>query len=467
MRGFAGLRSDIQRIPLASRLLTRAVQLVCLALATFSAVAQQAAPPPEITLQDAIARAHKYGAQIESANIAAALAREDKVQARAAALPSLSALNQFLYTEGNGTPSGVFVANDGVHIYNEQAVVHEELFSLVRRGEIRVAAAAEAVAKAKLDVALRGLNVTVVQDYYSIASAGRKVANAQKSLSEAQTFLDITQKQERGGEVAHADVIKAQLQVQQRQRDVQDALLGVQKAKIALSVLIFPTLDLNYSIVDDLSKPAVLPPLPEVTAQATGGSPDLRAAQATVSQARSGVSVARYAYLPSLGLDFWYGIDANQFAARADNPVLDTGRSTLPHFEVPHRQNLGYSAAATLNIPVWNWGATHSKVKQAALRERQAELDLAVAQKQLQSTIASSYQEAATALSQVDSLRTSSELSAESLRLALLRYQAGEATALEVVDAQSTASLSRGAYEDGLLRSRVALANLQSLTGTF
>ena len=110
---------------------------------------------------------------------------------------------------------------------------------------------------------------------------------------------------------------------------------------------------------------------------------------------------------------------------------------------------------------------THSKVKQAALKERQAELDLTVAHKQLQSTIASSYQEAATALSQVDSLRSSSELSAESLRLALLRYQAGEATALEVVDAQSTASLARGAYEDGLLRSRVALANLQSLTGNF
>ena len=70
--------------------------------------------------------------------------------------------------------------------------------------------------------------------------------------------------------------------------------------------------------------------------------------------------MARYAYLPSLGLDFWYGIDANQFAARADNPTLDTGRSTLPHFELPYRQNLGYSAAATLNIPVWNWAATRT-----------------------------------------------------------------------------------------------------------
>ena len=47
------------------------------------------------------------------------------------------------------------MANDGVHIYNEQAVVHQELLSLVRHGEIRRAMAAEAIAKAKIDVAVR------------------------------------------------------------------------------------------------------------------------------------------------------------------------------------------------------------------------------------------------------------------------------------------------------------------------
>ena len=53
-------------------------------------------------------------------------ARQDTVQARAARLPSVNAFNQFIYTEGNGTPSGVFVANDGVHVYNEQAQVHQD-----------------------------------------------------------------------------------------------------------------------------------------------------------------------------------------------------------------------------------------------------------------------------------------------------------------------------------------------------
>jgi len=449
--------------------LHRGLAFFLFAAAACGPLTAQTAPtaPLTINLQDALARARKYGSQIETANIAAQLAKEDRTQARAAALPSLESMNQFIYTEGNGTPSGVFVANDGVHIYNEQAHVHQELLSVVRRGEIRLAAAAEAVARAKLDVAARGLDATVTQDYYAITNAERKLTNARTSLQEAQHFLDITQKQERGGEAAHADVIKAQIQLQQRQRDLQDAQLAIEKAKNSLAVLIFPSLRSDYSIVDDMSQLPLLPTLPEAAAKATTNNPDVRAAQAGVTQAKAGISVARYGYLPSFGLDFWYGIDANQFAARTTYPTFATGRSTFAATEVPFRQNLGYSAAATLDIPVWNWGSIHSKVKQASLRERQAELDLTLTQKQLQAGLASSYQEAQTAFSQVQSLRASSDLSAESLHLTLLRYEAGEATALEVVDAETTASAARNAYDDGLLRYRIAIAVLQTLTGVF
>ncbi len=435
-----------------------------LALSLLALAATASAQTITITLNDAIARAEKYGMQIQTANIAAQLAHEDKKQANAATLPSANLLNQFIYTEGNGTPSGVFVANDGVHVYNEQIQAHEELLSLARRGEVRMAAAAEAVARAKADVAARGLRSTVVQDYFAIVSAERKLRNAERSLDEARQFVDITQKQQQGGEAARADVIKAQIQQQQRERDVQDARLGEQKAKIALAVLIFPTLQIDYAVVDDLAQVGLLPPEPEAAAQARASNPDLRATREALNQAKIGVSVARYAYLPSLGLDVFYGIDANQFAFRSAN-AEDTGRSTLPHFEIPYRQNLGYSAMATLNIPLWNWGSIHSKVKQAQLKEEQAELDLSTTQKQVQADLATAYQEAKAALAQIESLRSSSDLANESLRLTVLRYKAGEATTLEVVDAQTTANAARGAYDDGLARYRIALENLKTLTG--
>jgi outer membrane protein TolC len=426
---------------------------------------------PQISLLDALARAKRYGGQVHAAGIAAELAREDSKQARANALPAVNGLNQFVYTEGNGTASGVFVGADGVHVYNEQLQVHQDLFAIVRRGEIRRAAALEAAAKAKVDVATRGLVSTVMQDYYAVVSSARKAANAKISLDEARRFLDITDKQEKGGEAAHSDVIKAQLQVQQRERELQDGRLLNEKAKITLAVLIFPDFQQVYDVVDDSTAGLKMPELDQVPGQSVpgqskAGNPEVRVAQANVEAAKFDVSVARYGYLPSFAVDVFYGINANQFAATSAE-AQESGRSTLPNYLVANRQNLGYQAQVTLNIPLWNWGATRSKVRQAELRQDQANLELTLAQRQLQANVAAFSKEAQGALAQIQSLDDTAKLSAESLRLTVLRYQAGEATALEVVDAQSTLASARNAYEDGLLRYRVALANLQTVTGTF
>ena len=89
-----------------------------------------------------------------------------------------------------------------------------------------------------------------------------------------------------------------------------------------------------------------------------------------------------------------------------------------------------------------------------------------MAQRTLQSNVASAHAEAEGAQVQLDSLRSSVELAVESLRLTVLRYQSGEVSVLEVVDAQTTLIQARNAYDDGLVRYRVALAALQTITGT-
>ena len=62
------------------------------------------------------------------------------------------------------------------------------------------------------------------------------------------------------------------------------------------------------------------------------------------------------------------------------NYVQESGRSTLPDYLVPDRQNLGYSAASHAEHSHLELGRHHSKVKQAALREKQSELDLGLAE---------------------------------------------------------------------------------------
>jgi outer membrane protein TolC len=408
------------------------------------------AAPLTITFADALQRARQYGIDLQTANIAALLAREDRIQAKAGFLPQTQQVNQFIYTEPNGTPSGVFVPNDGPHVYYVYAQAHED-WSLAKRAEYHRTLASEALAQAKADMAARGLYGTVAQDYYGLAIAQRKLVNALQSLRDAQAFQDITQKQETGGEAAHADVIKAQLQTQQRERDVSDAQLAIDKARLTLAVFLFPDFQQNFTVVDDLEQMAPLASLDEVQSQVLAKSPELRAAQATIRQEEAGVSAARAAYLPVFSFDYFFGIEANQLAI----------------YNPDHQRNLGSSAQAGLTIPLWNWGVTQSKVRQAQLRQQQAKLELSFAQRQLLTNLNSSYREAQLAQAQLSSLRNSLDLSRESLRLTNLRYQAGEATALEVVDAQSTLAAARNALDDGLSRYRLALATIQTLTGNF
>ena len=107
-----------------------------------------------------------------------------------------------------------------------------------------------------------------MQNYYAMVSGARRFANAQQNEREAEQFLDITQKQERGGEVAHSDTVKAQIQLVQRQRDVQEAQLALNKARIGFAVLLFPDFRQDFAVVDDLETSPALPGFPEIQALA-------------------------------------------------------------------------------------------------------------------------------------------------------------------------------------------------------
>jgi len=410
---------------------------------------QAAAPAVRLTLEDAIARARKNSTQFQAAQTDAAIARQDRSQAAAALLPSVTYNNQAIYTQGNGPGTTVrYIANNAVHEYISQADVHESI-DLQSISNFRRTSAAAALAKARAEIASRGLVVTVVQSYYAVAASQLKLEAARRNSEEGDRFLKLTQDLEKGGEVAHSDVIKAELQMQERRRQLLEAQLGLLNARLDFAVLIFPDFNDNFELAEDLHASVPLPTLAEVQQRAARDNPDLRAALALVQQAGHEVTGARAGYLPSLSFDYFYGIDATRFAVNNEQGF----------------SNLGTSALATVNIPIWNWGATQSRIKQAELRRTQAQRELSLAQRKLLAEIKSLYAEADTALNELSGLGRSAELSAESLRLTTLRYRGGEATVLEVVDAQTTFAQANTAYQDGAVRYRVALANLQTLTG--
>jgi outer membrane protein TolC len=442
--------------------MTSRLSFIAFALLLNAALAQQAAPAPTsitptaITLEQAIALA-----RANEPNFAAAAANKrvtalDHSIAQAALLPGVSYHNQVLYTQPNGAINGGgpvgsqaaprFIANNAVREYASQGVV-TETFGLQQLTAVSRASAADAVAAAELEIARRGLVATVTSLFYQSLAADRKVEVGRRAAGEAANFTQLTQQRESAREGAHADVVKAQLLQQQRDRDLADALLEQQKAHLDLGVLLFPDPRAAYTLV-----PGAVVPLPDradVDAAAIKLNPELYQAMASLRVSSLHVTAARAAYLPDLGLNFTYGIDAVQFAANGREGV----------------KNLGYSAGATLDIPVWDWLSTQHRVRQSEILRDAAHTALTATQRRLIAQLDESYAEAGTSRDQLQSLDQSVQTATESLRLTRLRYTAGEATVLEVVDAQNSLTAAEIAREDGTIRYQLALTNLRLLTG--
>ena len=424
------------------------------------AAAQTAALPQtaNLTLDEAIHRAEANEPAFAAAAAeqkATALERKD---ARAALLPSATYHNQFLFTQSNksqaATTQGgltqslpVFIANNAVHEYYSQGVVNETV-GLAQMAAVRLADATAAVATAELEVARRGLVATVVNLYYSANAGEDRVAIAQRALAEADRFVDTTGKREAAREAAHADVIKAQLQQQQRQRELIDARVAAARARLELGVLLFPDPTSHYSLAAP-EAPPLLPDRAGIESAARANNPELRSALASLQASQAQTFTAQAALLPDLGLNFTYGIDAPQFARSGPDGA----------------RNLGYSASATLDIPLWDWLTTERKVKEARLRGNVAKIALSAAQRRLVADLAEFYAEADVARQQLASLDGSVLTARESLRLTNLRYVDGEATVLDVVDAQNTLISQETARADGVVRYQLALAQLETLTG--
>ena len=247
-------------------------------------------------------------------------------------------------------------------------------------------------------------------------------------------------------------MLKADLTLQQRIRDLADAQLARDRARLELGVLLFPDPRTPYMVTPPAEIPA-LASLAEIEAAARDRNPELASALASLRVSDADVLGAKAAYLPDLVTNFTYGIDATNFAvkSRFDGTI--------------NPRNLGYSFFATLDIPVWDWLNTNRRIKQTEDRREAVRTALTATERRLIANLQEGYAEAQTAQTAIASLAGTVRTARESLTLTRLRYENGEATVLEVVDAQTSLLNAETAQSDGEARYQQARASLQTLTG--
>ena len=123
------------------------------------------------------------------------------------------------------------------------------------------------------------------------------------------------------------------------------------------------------------------------------------------------------------------------------------------------------SAAISLNVPIFDWGASRSRERQARLRVELTENERTLALRGFTQQFYAAQAQAASAAARIGQRREALTKAQDNLAASIARYRAGEAQIVEVTDAQTTLIEQRNALYQAIFDYQTALARLKQATG--
>jgi outer membrane protein TolC len=430
-----------------------------LALAASATSAQQPSTPSTslppisptgpISLASAQSTALQQVSALQQAQIDEAIAAEDVRQAEASLLPRARSSSTVTYNSPARPPVSTsdpsFIASNAIHEYQELLGVTGDLnFGFI--AGIRRARALLRAARAGTEIARRAFVRAVNEAYYGAALATAKRHAAETSLAAAEEFERVTDLNFRAGEVPEIDVIRARLQSAQRRDDLAQARQAEAVANATLSTLLGTGITGTPNI-EPLPQTINTTDIQSITAEGVQRRPEFVQLEAQLQAARADIGVARADRLPRITYSVDEGFDTNSLSADQI------------------RQHRGLLATANVDIPIFDWGLTRSRQRQAELRAQSATLQQQLAIRDLYLQFATARQEATTAAERVDNARRALADGERNLTVSISRYRAGEGPITEVTDAQTTLANQRLTLQQALFDYQIARAHLLEAVG--
>jgi NodT family efflux transporter outer membrane factor (OMF) lipoprotein len=322
-----------------------------------------------------------------------------------------------------------------------------DVWGRIRR-TINAARANAQASQADLAAATLSAQGELVADYFGLREADAEMALDRASVDGYRRSLTITTNRYNAGIVARTDVLQAQTALANAQADALSR--ERQRAQLANAIAVLVGVaPASFALAAEPTWASTLPPVP-VTVPSTllQRRPDIAAAERRVAAANEQIGIAQAAYYPSLSLSGSVGL----------------GAATIG--ELFSASSLVWSLGASLAQTLFNAGATGARVEQArasheaaTARYRQAVLG---AFEQVENQLVASR-----VLGQQLALRQQAAQAASLVEQQVLnRYQAGQVSYTEVINAQATALNARRALAQLQAdRQTAAVALIQALGG--
>ncbi len=407
---------------------------------------------PILTLQDAINLALKQASAFRGSQIGERIAAEDVTQAKAAFYPKFEAKPNYIFTSPSlGSVRPRLPSYLGANAINEiqgLVVASGEIDTSGRlKATLRHNQALLASARAGTEVAKRELAQGVGDAYFGLALATVKRGGAEKNLASAEEFENNTKLQLDAGEVAPVDLVRARLQTAARRDELEQAHSDESVNASGLRELIGYAFTDAVAVQDLMTQMPVDNEIERVAETAIATRPEFAQFEADRKAAETDIDAAKAQRKPQFTYSVSSGLISDSLAPS--------------HL----KDSLGVQVNIGVTIPIFDWGAARSRETQARLRLQQTENTRQMAERLFAQAFFTARTQAISAHTRIRLIAAAIPDAEANVSASTARYRAGEATIVEVIDAQNTLITQRSSLYQAIFDYQTARSRLMRAAG--
>ncbi len=305
-------------------------------------------------------------------------------------------------------------------------------------------------------IALRELRLQSSTSYFQLQRQDEQVRIGQQSVRASLVSLRDARARYQAGVATKLEVLEAQTQLSRDRLVLTDGLAGQSKARRALAAL----LDLPQDVTPTAANPSRVlgiwqPSLQDSIIAAYAFREELDQFILDISINNSNANAALAAVQPVLSIFNRFDTGRNQGQGNKSGSVdMDD-------------YNWNYSNAVGLNATwaIFDGGRARAQYRQNKQRAEESKFNFASERDRIRSEVEDSFFNLRKASQNIHTSASEVLSTAESLRLARLRFQAGVTTQREVVDTQRDLTKAEVSYANAITDYNVSIAELRRRTG--
>ena len=395
-------------------------------MVTAIAIALSASAQKKWTLTECIDYALQNNITLQQAKLQKQSATEERKQAKAALLPSLSASTSQSFGYRPWPENGVATVTNGTVNSKVNKTYYNGSYGInaqwtvwngnQNRNQVKLGEVSEQQAELQTETTANNIQERIAQLYVQILYMNEAVEVNKQSLETSKRNEQRGKEMVEVGKMAKADLAQLTAQRAADEYTIVEAESNIANYKLQLKQLLELTGDEAFDIemltAGDEQALAEIPALSTVYETALGGRPEIKNAQLGLKQSDIQMNIAKAGAMPTISINGGVG--------------TSTASMSSQNWDKQIKTNFDASVGASVSVPLFDNRKTKTAVNKARIQREQAQLELLDQQKQLYATIEgywldaeTNQQKFKTALTTVESEQASYDLLEEQFRLGL------------------------------------------------